>query len=290
MVISVWKKVNTKFFSSFLQPNTIEMPPKKKKSSVWLGISLLIFLLLCGSVYLVYSTWKTLHKLPYYADQPLSEFEDLKFEHVFRSYIDGILGIDISHYQGKINWKQFDQTLKDRKIEFFVVRATMGDDQDKQFRSNWQALDTMDLARGAYHYYRPNETSTLQATNFINTVKLRKGDFRPILDIEKQSTIQSREKLREGIRNWLQIVEAHYGVKPIIYTGDAFFEHVLEDQGFDDYPLWVANYNPIMRPKSNYWLIWQFSEKGRVKGIGEKVDLNLLRGGPKSIANLLILE
>jgi lysozyme len=266
------------------------MPRRKNKSSVWLGISLLILLLLGGTAYLVFSTWKSLHKLPYYANQPLSEFEDLKFEHVFRSHIDGLLGIDISHYQGKINWKQFDETLKDRKIEFFVVRATMGDDQDKQFRSNWLALDTMKVARGAYHYYRPNQNSTLQAENYIRTVKLKKGDFRPVLDIEKQSTIQSREKLREGIRNWLELVEKHYGVKPIIYTGDAFFEHILAGHGFENYPLWVANYNPVMQPKSDYWVIWQFSEKGRVKGIKEKVDLNILRGGSRTLGNLLISE
>ncbi|WP_075349261.1 glycoside hydrolase family 25 protein [Algoriphagus marinus] len=264
------------------------MPRKKKKPSLWLGISLLFILLIGGTGYLVYSTWKTLHKLPYYANQPLSEFEDLKFEHVFRSNITGILGIDISQYQGRINWKQFDRTLKNRPIEFLIIRATMGDDRDDLFASNWAAIDTMSLARGAYHYYRPNQNSTKQAENFIRTVQLKKGDFRPILDIEKQSSIQSKERLREGIRNWLNLVESHYGVKPIIYTGDAFFEHVLKGHGFEDYPLWVANYNPVMKPKSDDWVIWQFSEKGRIKGIPEKVDLNLLRGGEKTLKSLLI--
>jgi lysozyme len=266
------------------------MPRKKKKTSKWLGLILLLLLLLGASFYLIYSTWNKLHKLPYYANQPLSEFEDLKFEHVFRSNITGILGIDISHYQGKVNWKQFDRTLKDRPIEFLIVRATMGDNQDKQFASNWAAIDTMSLARGAYHYYRPNQNSTKQAENFIKTVQLKKGDFRPVLDIEKQSSIQSKERLREGIRNWLNLVESHYGVKPIIYTGDAFFEHVLKGHGFEDYPLWVANYNPVMEPKSDYWAIWQFSEKGRIKGIPEKVDLNLMRGGEKTLRSLLIGE
>jgi lysozyme len=266
------------------------MPRKKKETSSWLGLIFLIVILTGATGYFVFSTWKTLHQLPYYANRPLSEFEDLKFEHVFRSNLDGVLGIDISHYQGEINWKQFDQTLKDREIEFFVARATMGDDQDTQFQSNWQALDTMKIARGAYHYYRPNQNSRLQAENYIRTVNLKNGDFRPVLDIEKQSSIQSKEKLRVGIRNWLQLVEEHYGIKPIIYTGDAFFEDILEGHGFEDYPLWVGNYNPVMEPKSGYWVIWQFSEKGSVKGIGEKVDLNLMRGGDSVLKNLLIVE
>ncbi len=266
------------------------MPRKKKKTSKWLGLVILVVLLFGGSFYLIYNTWRKLHEIPYYSNQPLSEFEDLKFNYVFRTHIDGLLGIDISQYQGKVNWRKFDQTIKGIRIDFLILRATMGDDQDNLFASNWSAIDTMNLAKGAYHYYRPNQNSTKQAENFIRQVKLEKGDFRPILDIEKQSSIQSKERLREGLRNWLRIVENHYGVKPIIYTGDAFFEHVLKGHGFKDYPLWVANYNPVMAPKSDYWVIWQFSEKGKVAGIPEKVDLNLMRGGERVLKNLLISE
>lgn len=110
----------------------------------------------------------------------------------------------------------------------------------------------------------------------------------PVLDIEKHSTIQSKDKLREGLKNWLQIVEAHYGVKPMIYTGDRFFWEVLHDHGFNEYPIWVANYNQIVEPETEDWTIWQFSEKGSLPGIGEKIDLNVLEGGKERLEGLLI--
>lgn len=262
--------------------------PRKKSRKIPLGLITLLVLVSLGSIYLVYNTWKKLHHTPYFANKPASEQEALKFDYIFKTQAEGILGIDISHYQGKINWNILELQIKDRPVEFFVFRATMGDDQDKLFKEYWQALDTAKIARGAYHYYRPNENSTKQAENFINTVKLKPGDLRPILDIERNSTIQSQARLREGIKNWLNIVENHYGVKPILYTGDTFNQHVLLGNGFEDYPLWVANYNPIQEPESDYWVIWQFSEKGKMKGISEDVDLNILRGGKTTLDALLL--
>ncbi|NVK49859.1 MAG: glycoside hydrolase family 25 protein, partial [Cyclobacteriaceae bacterium] len=51
------------------------------------------------------------------------------------------------------------------------------------------------------------------------------------------------------------------------------------NQGFDEYPIWVANYNSIDEPETENWVIWQFSEKGSLEGIGEHIDLNIVRGG-----------
>ena len=262
--------------------------PKKKSRSAPLGLIFLGAILICAAIFFIYTTWIQLHGKPSYINKPISEQEELKFDYVFKTQTNGILGIDISHYQGKINWDEIELKIKDRPIEFFIFRATMGDDQDELFQEYWKALDTMNIRRGAYHYYRPNQNSSIQAENFIKSVRLKPGDFRPILDIERHSTIQSKDRLREGIQNWLNIVEAYYGVKPIIYTGDRFNTDVLVGHGFEDYPLWVANYNPIREPKSDYWVIWQFSEKGRMKGIYESIDLNVLRGGPKTLEALLI--
>jgi len=76
----------------------------------------------------------------------------------------------------------------------------------------------------------------------------------------------------------------------MIYTGDRFFWEVLHNQGFDEYPIWVANYNQIEEPETQNWLIWQFSEKGSLEGIGERIDLNILRGGRFQFHKLKIPE
>ena len=112
-------------------------------------------------------------------------------------------GIDVSHYQGKINW----DTVKtsSHPIEYVFIRATMGKNKkDHQFLQNWKSAKKQDYVRGAYHYYRPSENSTKQFNNFKSVVSLETGDFIPILDIEKES-IFGRKNLRKGILNWLKL-------------------------------------------------------------------------------------
>ncbi len=265
------------------------MPRKKTKNPKWL-IALAI-LIMAGGFWAVYRYWTAFQYRYEFEHADASEQESLKFRHVFYSIPDGVLGLDISQYQDKIRWEEFQLNHQNELIEFIVVRATFGKDQkDIQFERNWKNISELPVKKGAYHYYRPNENSTLQAENFIKTVKLSPGDFPPILDIERQSTIQTNENLRKGIRNWLAIVEAHYGVKPIIYTGDSYFRDNLDGNDFQDYPLWIANYNLVRKPKTNRWVIWQFSEKGEIPGIKGKVDLNVLRGGKNALDNLLISE
>ncbi len=262
--------------------------PRKKKSNAWIWIAFLIFIVALGSGYFVFKfRYQIERRLGDYTRKSTPLTEALKFEQVFSNYSDGILGIDVSEYQGKIDFPGLQLQIQNRRIEFVVVRATMGKDGvDARFKRNWEGFRPLPVKRGAYHYYRPNENSTLQAQNFIKAAKLKPGDMIPVLDIEKHSTIQSKDKLREGLKNWLKIVEEHYGVKPMIYTGDSFFWEVLHDHGFDEYPIWVANYNPILEPETQDWIIWQFSEKGSLPGIREKIDLNVLVGGKGRLEEL----
>ncbi|MBN7810287.1 glycoside hydrolase family 25 protein [Algoriphagus sp. H41] len=266
------------------------MPRKKKNVSTWLPVFLVLFLATLGSVVLVFVFRAELKdSLRFFTQNSPPRNEELKIEHIFRNYPEGSLGIDVSEYQGKIDFPELQLQLENHPIEFVFVRATMGDDGvDKQFRRNWEGFGNMPVLLGAYHYYRPNENSSKQAENFIKTAKLKPGNLIPVLDIEKHSTIQSREKLREGLKNWLRIVEEHYGVKPMIYTGDRFFWDVLHGHGFDGYPIWVANYNLIVEPETEDWEIWQFSEKGRLPGIRERIDLNVFQDGSEYLQSLVI--
>lgn len=264
--------------------------PRKRKSSSWFGISLLLVSFALGSAFLIFYIRSLIRDSSYFSSKSVPSLtEELKLQHVFRNFEEGSLGIDVSEYQGKINFPGLQLQLENHRVEFVFIRATMGaDGTDKKFRQNWDGFGNMPVKRGAYHYYRPNESSAKQAQNFIKTAKLTPGDLIPVLDIEKHSTIQSRDRLREGLKNWLRIVEEHYGVKPMIYTGDRFFWDVLHDEGFDGYPIWVANYNRVMEPETEDWVIWQFSEKGRLPGIKERIDLNILRGSIDQLQSLII--
>jgi len=190
---------------------------------------------------------------------------------------DSAFGIDVSHYNGEIHWEKVKKQKKHKPIKFVIVRSSMGGNRvDKKFKENFAEAKKHGFIVGAYHYYDPNENSHLQARNFIKQVSLQKGDIYPVLDIEKISKIQSMDKLRQGLKNWLIIIEKHYGVKPVIYTGLSFYEDYLKNYGFAEYPLWVAAYSVDKRSHDTVEraVIHQFSDKVKVPGINEYADAN----------------
>lgn len=189
-----------------------------------------------------------------------------------------VIGLDVSEYQGKIRWSYVDTIEEKYPLHYVFVRATVGKDRiDHQFKRNWLGAKENKMIRGAYHYYRPNENSLEQAELFIKTVKLKKGDLPPVLDIEKLPKEQSLERLKIGLRRWLKAVELHYGVRPIIYTGEKYYDDFLKEE-FSDYLFWIANYNFYREEIQDDWLFWQFTEKAKVPGIDYKVDVNIYNG------------
>jgi lysozyme len=203
---------------------------------------------------------------------------------ILQKYPDYCVGLDVSEYQGNIDWDVVD-SLEGRPIRFVFVRATCGRDRkDAQFETNWKGAKK--YLRGAYHYYRPDENSLEQARKFIATVALQPGDLPPVLDIEQLPENQSIERLKIGLQKWLDTVEKHYHRKPIIYSGQRYYEDFLKEE-FAAYTFWVANYNFFAETLQPDWLFWQFSEKGRVEGIPEKVDVNLYNGTPKMLDYLV---
>jgi lysozyme len=189
-----------------------------------------------------------------------------------------VVGIDVSEYQGKIRWSYVDTIEGKYPLRYVFIRATVGKDRvDNQFERNWLGAKENKMMRGAYHYYRPNENSLEQAALFIKTVKLKKGDLPPVLDIEKLPKEQSIERLKIGLRRWLKAVESHYGVRPIIYTGEKYYDDFLKEE-FNDYLFWIANYNFYREEIQGEWLFWQFTEKATVPGIDTNVDVNIYNG------------
>lgn len=197
-------------------------------------------------------------------------------------------GIDVSHYQGRIQWDSIS-TINDRfPLDFVFVRATMGErNVDREFENNWNGARGRSKIRGAYHYYRPNENSIRQADNFIRRVQLKAGDLPPVLDIEELPKRQSLSELKKGLKRWLDRVEKHYKVKPILYSGDSYYTDFLEKE-FSDYVLWIANYNFWIESPKVHWDFWQFSEKGTVNGISTPVDLNMFQDDIEVLESLCI--
>ena len=245
---------------------------------------------------LLYGVWHYRYVLFYIAFQQIENKESIKVSSVTNQFrIFDVLqhhqkntfGIDVSHYQGKINWNDVQKVQDSFPISFVFVRATAGSVKvDRRFAVNWLQSKEKGFIRGAYHYYRPNENSILQANNFINSVSLQKGDLPPVLDIEDVPRVQSIENLKIGLRKWLNKIEDHYGMKPIIYSGESFYNtHLYKD--FSDYTFWIANYNFYVENIDEDWSFWQFTDKGSVQGVKEFVDVNIYNGDKKKLLQLV---
>ena len=220
-----------------------------------------------------------------------TEAEEHRINRIITGYNDKTFGIDMSHYQRKedIAWDSLSIANRSIPIEFVILRATMGNrSADKHFDEFWQLAKKHKLIRGAYHFYRADEDPVRQANNFLENVKLEEGDLPPVLDIEKIPRRKSNAKLIEDLKVWCRIIEEAYGVKPIIYTYYHYHKDFLQGE-FDDYPLWLANYNDVPQPTpTGNWDMWQFTENGIVYGINTKVDVNVYNGSLWSLKRLTI--
>ncbi len=220
-----------------------------------------------------------------------SEREAARIDRIVGANADKTFGFDISHYQRAkdIKWDSLSIGNRTIPLKFVILRATMGNrSKDKNFDEFWTLAKKHNLVRGAYHFYRPDEDPVMQANNFLESVKLEEGDLVPVLDIEKIPLRYSREKLIENLKIWCRIVEEKYGEKPIIYTYYHYYRDNLQDE-FNDYPLWLANYNDVPEPAPGAdWKMWQFTEKGIVYGINTKVDLNVFNGNMWSLRRLTV--
>lgn len=187
-------------------------------------------------------------------------------------------GIDVSHHQGPIDWEVVKATESQaHPIRFAFMKATEGGDyKDRRFADNFREAREAGLVRGAYHFYNPNTDPIRQADFFISQVTLEKGDLAPVLDIERKP--RNKAQLQADLIKFLNRLEQHYGVRPIIYTSYRYMERYLDSPEFARYPLWIAHYYVEALSYEGSWQFWQHTDYGTVPGITESVDLNVFNG------------
>lgn len=197
-------------------------------------------------------------------------------------------GIDVSHHQDEIDWKVLKSVQYAQfPVRFVFIKATEGGDfKDKAFDYNFAEADSTHFIRGAYHFYNPNTDPIKQADFFIDNVKLKAGDLPPVLDIEKRP--KDAVKLKRDLLVWLNRVERHYKVKPILYTSYKFKNKYLSDSVFNTYPYWIAHYYVDSVRYEGEWKFWQHTDVGTMPGINEQVDLNVFNGSMSDLLELTI--
>ncbi len=209
------------------------------------------------------------------------------------SYPEGyeIHGIDISHHQGKIDWQELkDHGMIDEfPVRFVMIKATEGATKvDENFEDNFYQAREYGFTRGAYHFYSVHSSAKAQAAFFMQKVKLENGDLPPVLDVEHKPKNQTDDEFKQSILQWLEIIETHYGVKPIIYTYYKFKMQYLSDPVFDDYPYWIAHYYVDQVEYEGKWKFWQHTDVGRLPGIKGNVDFNIYNGSMYDLRKMTI--
>ena len=187
-------------------------------------------------------------------------------------------GIDVSHHQGDIDWQAVAQS---GEIKFAYVKASEGSShKDKKYHRNIAAARAAGIVVGSYHYFHPDVAVERQYNNFMEMVTLSMQDLIPVVDVEEHGRKPSKQ-ICDSLKKFTALIEAQWGVRPIIYTHQRFYNNLLQ-QSFDDYPLWIARYG-IYKYKPTPSLednrrcsMWQYSNRGSVEGIEGAVDLNTL--------------
>lgn len=201
-----------------------------------------------------------------------------------------IHGIDISHYQGKIDWEQLKNAMIEGcPVRFVIIKSTEGASRfDDHFRENFNQVRDYGFIRGVYHFWSNKSSAREQAYYFLDKVHLTEGDLPPVLDIEHKPADKSVDDFQRDVLTWLHIVEDKYHAKPIIYTYYKFKEKYLSSPVFDDYPYWIAHYYVDKVQYQGKWKFWQHTDAGKLPGIKGYVDFNIYNGSFYDLRKLCI--
>jgi len=195
-------------------------------------------------------------------------------------------GIDVSYWQGSIDWAS---VAGSGLVDFAFIRVSDGlNYYDTEYQTNWAQARSHGIVRGTYQYFRPGLSATDQANLLLSEMgTLQPGDLPPVLDVET-SDGYSQAHVTAGIHEWIDVVEAAIGCRPIIYSSPYLWQSLCDSHDFVDYPLWIAHWGatcPDVPDPWTRWEFWQTSDCGSVSGISGCVDTNVFNGGWNALAD-----
>lgn len=205
-----------------------------------------------------------------------------------------IKGIDVSEYQGTIDWKK----IENQGINFAFIKATEGSkSKDNCFDFNYKEIKNTNLLLGIYHFFSFESSGYEQYVNYKNVVgKIEDDDdiFLPIIDVEyygkyKRNNVH-KENFKKELQEMLGELEKTYRIKPFIYTTTAFYNDYIKNE-FKNYDIWIRNiYQKPVLEENREWKFWQYTGKGRLNGYeGEEwfIDLNVFNGTKENFDNYI---
>ncbi|MGP4111870.1 GH25 family lysozyme [Streptomyces sp. 4N509B] len=202
----------------------------------------------------------------------------------------GVQGIDVSNWQGSINWS----SVRGAGIQFAWMKATEGTTYtDPRFDANYPAAHAAGVIRGAYHFALPDRSSgATQANFFASNGGAWSADnltLPGVLDIESNPYGSScyglsTTQMRSWITDFYTTYKARTSRDVIIYTSPSWWNSCTGGwSGMASLsPLWVAHWttanSPTLPSGFSVWTAWQYTSTGSVSGVSGNVDRNKFNG------------
>lgn len=191
-------------------------------------------------------------------------------------------GIDVARFQDDVDWTRVARS----GIRFAYMKATEGGDLlDPKFDRNWRLAARAGIPRGAYHFYYFCTPPEVQARWFMRNVPRRAGALPPVLDLEWNpfsptcTTRPSGTEVRRQAKIFLDLLERHYGQRPVIYTTVEFYRETGINR-LQGYEFWLRSTAQTLDKTypGQTWSFWQHTGTGIVPGVSGGVDINTFRG------------
>ena len=199
-----------------------------------------------------------------------------------------VYGIDVSEFQGTINWTAVKAAGKD----FAVIRVSDGTGHlDPKFATNWKAAKAAGVAVGAYQFFEPSQDPTAQAdllVSHLTSVGYGAGDLPPVIDVEVTGGV-SAATVSSHVNTWIARVKSRTGRLPSLYTSPGFWSGIGNPTPTTLPYIWVANWGvscPTLPPAWGRLRLWQYSDSGSVSGISGHVDLDQYNGSLAELKGL----
>ncbi|MFY9379810.1 MAG: glycoside hydrolase family 25 protein, partial [Acutalibacteraceae bacterium] len=152
--------------------------------------------------------------------------------------MNGIKGIDVSEWQGDINW----QKVKNAGIKFAMVRTSYGQRSlDKTYIANINGAQAVGINVGAYHYCyaKTVEEAKAEARHFVNTIKPYTLPYPAVLDLEDPSQANLGKTLLTDMAIAFMEVVKDAGYFPMLYANKYWLESKLDCNRLKDYDIWL---------------------------------------------------
>lgn len=214
----------------------------------------------------------------------LQILESGEFQYVEAGQVISHKGIDVSKFQGKIDWKR----VAEDGVEYAFIRlGNRGYGQegklvlDEKFEDNIKGAKAAGIKVGIYFFSQAiNEAEAIEEAEFVlEHISPYKIDYPIVLDVEKVSASTGRmnqlsvEERTNVALTFLQKIKES-GYTPMIYANMEMLSVLIDIESFEEYDKWFAYYDSKLYFPYEH-AVWQYSEKGKVDGISTDVDLNI---------------